>query len=212
METPDEKVEDIHAEMERCVKSLGRRNKYIPRLGTYEFMHLGDRFKSAHQREMKERDERIDRALRVLREAVGGIKPPVDGDSSEVYQDARYENGKFVGKPLPHSVCADWYNAIVKAQSILSGDEAKETPPPPKEEHPAPPAKEAEPQKCHPCVAWHGIHCFDANVQYGERGERIGQYLPYICPCDARCKYYKPDTNRPKIWETKNRTTESERK
>ena len=96
METADEKVEDIHAEMERCIKSLGRRNKYAPRLGTYEFMHIGDRFKSAHKREMKERDERIDRALRVLREAVGGIKPPVDADSSEVYQDARHEDGKFV--------------------------------------------------------------------------------------------------------------------
>ena len=200
METADEKVEDIHAEMERCVKSLGRRNKYIPRLGTYEFMHLGDRFKSAHQREMKERDGRIDRALRVLREAVGGVKPPVDGDSSEVYQDARYEDGKFVGKPLPHSVCADWYAAIVKAQSILSGDEAKETPPPPKEEHPAPPAKDAKPQKYHPCRYFLGCHCDHSTVKYGERGEYIDNPKLFVCPQKIGCKLYEPDTSRPKIW------------
>ena len=112
----------------------------------------------------------------------------------------------FVGESVGHPV----------AQSAKDEEKhdakAKATPPQQKEEHPAPPAKEAEPQKCHPCVDWHGCHCFNDNVTYGERGERIGSFSPYICMCDTRCKYYKPDTSRPKIWETKNRTAESERK
>ena len=54
----------------------------------------------------------------------GNLKEPIDGDSSNLYQDARYEGDKFVGVALPAWVAVDWYRKLKavkeKAESALS--------------------------------------------------------------------------------------------
>ena len=61
----------------------------------------------------------MDRLRNILEEIskleTGNFKEPVDGDSSEIYEDARCENGKFVGKSIPTWWGAEWYNSLATA-------------------------------------------------------------------------------------------------
>lgn len=56
--------------------------------------------------------------------SLGNLKDPIDGDSSNLYQDARYEGDKFVGVALPAWVAVDWYRKLKavkeKAEAALS--------------------------------------------------------------------------------------------
>ena len=56
--------------------------------------------------------------------SLGNLKEPIDGDSSNLYQDARYEGDKFVGVALPAWVAVDWYRKLKavkeKADAALS--------------------------------------------------------------------------------------------
>ena len=56
--------------------------------------------------------------------SLGNLKEPIDGDSSNLYQDARYEGDKFVGVALPAWVAVDWYRKLKavkeKSETALS--------------------------------------------------------------------------------------------
>lgn len=55
--------------------------------------------------------ERID----ALRPALGGFVEPIDGDSSAIYQNARWNGKEFLGKEIPAWWGAKWRNDLANA-------------------------------------------------------------------------------------------------
>ena len=55
---------------------------------------------------------------------IGNLQEPIDGDSSAIYQNAKYDGKKFLGKEIPAWYAVGWYrslkDAIDTAKAALS--------------------------------------------------------------------------------------------
>ncbi len=54
----------------------------------------------------------------ISRLSIGNFTEPIDGDSSAIYQNARWVDGKFVGKEIPAWWGAEWANTLKRAIEI----------------------------------------------------------------------------------------------